>query len=622
MRKNTISSLIKRLFIRCAAAGQPVVVFPLFALGVFLYLLLRIDISLAYVAQDPLFQSTSDFFLDRASIPGGIVDWLAALLEQFFTAPAVAAAIVTIVLLLIALGTRSMLRRIAPSRNWLIAPLLPALFGLSLLSNYYHPFSLTLGCALALAAFNLHAALPRKAAAGRVAQFTVIAAALYYCACGDLFLFAALCLLNEIFVGRQYGAAALQALITAAMPFVAARCLFLVSVSDAFLHEIPFTIIGCRPAWLPIVLYSFFPAALLVAAFAASCSESCSTVSHLFHGAVNRIAGLAAFSAAVVLCMFSFNRVDALSLRFCRMTDQGDWEGIIGLFQASWLDNRVSNFAVAQALFHEGQLPAALFAVPQHFGDRGIFLFADRSADQYDQDPFFFSRRADLYFKLGLVNEAEQWGCEALGVRGGSPRVLKRLALIYALKGDRAAMRACLAQLETMPPGSGWAHRFERENGTDGSDPSGEGLQQIQASMPTEDFIRTSYTAPGADLDLAVHQHPINRMAFEYGMAAYLLQGNLQKIPSLMLCGDSLGYGALPRPWQEALVMLEGMDYPLPSSLAARIDPATMNDYLDFHRIVENRGGNFAAAESEVIGRYWNTFWYYCFYVLPAGSAK
>jgi hypothetical protein len=136
-------------------------------------------------------------------------------------------------------------------------------------------------------------------------------------------------------------------------------------------------------------------------------------------------------------------------------------------------------------------------------------------------------------------------------------------------------------------------------------------------SMPTTDFIRKSCAQPCLDLEESVRQNPTNRMTFEYCMASYMLLGNLPKIMSITETLTRFEYPAIPRLYAEAMAMLVSVNYSALPAISNRMDQETMADYISFNLILKKYNGDFNAAQKEILDKYWNTFWYYCFYTLP-----
>jgi hypothetical protein len=585
-----------------------------FCAGLFLYILLRIDPALYSIAQEPVFQTGSRFFGEYLSYPGGMADYCAAFLTQFFLHPAAGSLIIAGLLFAICCGTLLMLHAVGERRSWYFTHLVPAALCMPLLSCYHHHLAITIAYAAAIWWFVLFVSFPKHWIFPRGLVFVIMAGTLYFAAGGAMLLFALLCVLFEALLHRRFVAAAACGTLAAAIPIFCGRFLFLISLRDAFFHLLPMDIAGYNPPAMAAAPYALLPALLFLPAALGVLQGRSGRGKILFRAAVAAVPVLVLGATLAVTADVSFNKADHESLRLYLLARNGGWAGILKEARKSRLDNRISNFAVNRALSGAGLLSTDLFAWPQKFGDRALFLFGPIGPPlgQPDQDAFNFPYRCDLFFDLGLVNEAEQWGYESLTIRGETAPVLKRLAQIHALKGELAAARVCLAVLETIPGYSSWARAF-RHTMTDPFALADDSvLQAVRSSMPTVDYIRNSSRQPGFDLAKAISQNPRNRMAYEYCMASFLLQGNLQGIAWLAGRIPQF-YIEVPRLYGEALVMMKAAG---PSGLPAaadRIGKKINDDYIVFNQILRNHGGDFGSAEKDIFDNFPDSYWYYFF---------
>ncbi len=593
-----------------------------FCAGLFLYILLRIEPALYTIAQEPVFQANSRFFSEYLSYPGGMADYCAAFLTQFFLHPAAGSLIIAGLLFAICWGTLLMLHAVGGRRSWYSAHLFPAALCMPLLSCYHHHLAITIAYAAAIWWFVLFGLFRKCGTLLRILVFVIMAGTLYFAAGGAMLLFALLCVLSEALLYRRFVAAVACGTLAAAIPFFCGRFLFLISLRDAFFYLLPIGIAGYNPPAMAAAPYALLPALLFLPAALGVLQGRSERARSLSRAAVAAVSVLALGATLAVTADVSFNQADHKSLRLYLLTRNGDWAGIVKEVRKSRLDNRISNFAINRALSGTGLLSTDLFAWPQKFSDRALFLFGPLGPPlgQPDQDAFNFPYRCDLFFDLGLVNEAEQWGYESLTIWGETALVLKRLAQIHAVKGELAAARACLAVLETIPGYSSWARAFRHTMADSSALAADSVLLVMRSSMPTADYIRNSSRWPVFDLAKAITQHPRNRMAFEYCMASFLLQGNLQGIAWLAGRIPQF-YPDVPRLYGEALVIMKAAGSSGLPAAADRIDQKTIDDYIAFNQILQNHGGDFRAAEKEILDNFPNSYWYYFFYQLTQKGA-
>jgi hypothetical protein len=588
----------------------------IFFTGVFCYLWLRIDPSLCFVAHEPFFSLSADAITEQLSYPGGMTDYFADFVKQFFTNPPVGAAIITFLLFCLSAASFGLIRTAYGRVPILTLHLYPAAFFAALHSNYYQSLSVTLGVTVATALAALQCRTKGRVLPVRLVRFLIFSSTLYFLSGGGaLLIFSLFTMLIAFRTERKYLFPFFCAASAALIPLASEKFLFLISLKDAYLHSLPQDFVHYKQPFIIVAAYLFLPLMLIVFPLLRG-------MNFLRSPALRVVSPILLLAVTTSAFLASFNRNDHISLTFCRNTREGRWQEILDDFQKTWFNNRITNHAMTEALFYAGILPTDLFSIPQSFGDRGLFLFENDSNHSLRGDPFFCMYRCELFFKLGLVNEAQRWGYEALSANGETAWALKRIIQTHALRNETVAALTCLSILETSPLHQSWAREFRHrmiKNTFAVSDPL---IAMISRSMPTTDFICLSDRQPCIDIEELLRQHPVNRMAFEYCVASYLLQGNLPQVASVLSLFDSFGYPAVPKIYEEALTMLKhvsGMQLPI---VADRVSSQTLKDYARFELILKKYEGNFSAAQREIAPDFWNTYWYYYLYILPnAGRA-
>jgi hypothetical protein len=587
-----------------------------FFAAVFSYLWLRIDPSLCFTAHEPFFSLSTDALKEQLSYPGGMTDYLADFIKQFFTNPLVGAAIITLLLFCLSAASFALIRSIVGTIQIRTLHLYPAAFFAALHCNYHHPLSVTLSITLATAAAALYKRKKGGSLPVRFLRYLIFSCTLFFFSGGGaLLIFSLFALLIAILTEKKYLFAFFCAASAALIPLVSEEFLFLISLKDAYLHSLPLDLADYKRPFITVLAYLFLPAMF--------------TVIFILRGknflrapTLVVVSPIALFAVTAFVLLISYNRIDNITLTFCRNTREGRWQEILDDFQKTWFNNRITNHAVTEALFYAGLLPTHLFSIPQSFGDRGLFLFESDSVQTPRGNPFYYMYRCELFFKLGLVNEAQRWAYESLSASGETAWALKRIIQTHALRNETVAALTCLSVLETSPLHRAWAREFRHrliDSTFAVSDPL---VAMISQSMPTADYICLSDRQPCIDIEELLRQHPVNRMAFEYCVASYLLQGNLPKVASVLSLFDSFGYPAVPRIYEEALAMLKhvsGMQLPI---VAKRVSSQTLDDYARFELILKKYQGDFSAAQSEIAPDFWNTYWYYYLYILPTAGSE
>ncbi|MBU0608921.1 MAG: hypothetical protein KKI08_13635, partial [Armatimonadetes bacterium] len=114
-----------------------------------------------------------------------------------------------------------------------------------------------------------------------------------------------------------------------------------------------------------------------------------------------------------------------------------------------------------------------------------------------------------------------------------------------------------------------------------------------------------------------------NRQAFEALMAFYLLNRHLKHFAELIERLPKLGYAAIPRPWQEALVLWEATAHQVVGLPGYLIEPAVQADFVRFGSLVRpyQEAGEMAQAQAVAAPDFGNSYFhYYSFAVSGVGA--
>jgi hypothetical protein len=180
-------------------------------------------------------------------------------------------------------------------------------------------------------------------------------------------------------------------------------------------------------------------------------------------------------------------------------------------------------------------------------GTKGLWLDWQRN----ETAPYY---GGEIYYHLAYTNEAFRWAFEAMEAKGLNPRCLKRLVLTSLIHEDYALAEKYLSQLNKTLHYHHWANHylsFVRRPRLSGTDPEIAGKRRLAVR---KDFI-AEINPYDIGLFNLLDNHPGNRMAFEYMMAAFLLNKNLKGIADNIYRLRELGYRRIPVHNEEALLL-------------------------------------------------------------------
>jgi hypothetical protein len=624
--------------------------------GGFLYACLLIEPALQFQALGPVFLINQRFFQEHCLYPGGLIDYAAAFILQFYRFSWLGALLTTA----LAGGICFALRRLLDRSGWPGLRILPlAVMVLLLAAQSHYGFAWmgpALGILVALVAANIYL-IPCQWS-WRLTVFCVGCLPLYYLLGGGFLLYVLLCavceglIYNRLWQGLAYLAAG------AAIPYAAANTAFVITLEDAYLYLTPFSGIP-RPPLSALALFFLGPCLLLAAkgrnvlinrssqvqagpATPSSSSPSAqkprlapkqhnrlhakpppskaqkprqprpsltSRVWAFFSGRRVRWLGHPAIwiGLAAAWLGFSFDSQAKRLMQVDYYTQHQQWDQ--ALRAGSHLKCAVSSAIcdIDRALSHTDRLLEEMFHYPQQLG----FAF------WFDLHPTTHNRKllkaSNLLFELGHINRAERFAAESLELNGYQPEALERLFLVSVLKGDPGTGLPFLNLLGCTLWGREVAAHYRRELAADPQLSHNPELQQVRSVMLTQDYVGV---IPGNTLmHASLRQNPRNRMAFGYLMAYYLLNRQLEKAAQNLDRWDAPAGAALPWHIQEAIVLLQRQNPQANVDLRGRsLSPVCLERYQAFQNAVSHYRGRLEAGEADLAPKFGDTYWYYYLY--------
>ena len=254
------------------------------------------------------------------------------------------------------------------------------------------------------------------------------------------------------------------------------------------------------------------------------------------------------------------------------------------------------------ALYHTGRLGDDLFS----FGNPSRQDMLPGLARGLDS----VRAQSQTFLELGQVNDAEHLASEALEYEGEKPETLRLLAEINILKGRPAAARIFLNVLNLVPFERKEAERCLRELETNPTLPGNHKLEQIRPRL-----VKTNLPHPNTPTDFLLVQlldsNPHNQMAFEYLMSYYLLSRQQDKFMERLKQMDDFEYANLPRHWEEAVLLYQGLKGVQVDLHGRRIRPETLQRFQQYCQATATRQFGTAEDNQKLTGDFGDTYWYY-----------
>lgn len=575
----------------------------LFFLLYFCYVWWWIDPALEFQAYSPIFFTGGTFLSEFTGYPGGLLEYIAAFLGQFFLFPWLGAAITTGLAGLLYLAFKQALIKTGTTRPQML-PFVPPVLLLMAQQQYSMPWLTTvLGLLLALIFTVVYTQCAPANFGLSCLVFWLLAIPLYYLAAGHGLVYVGLAGLFELLMRRRFrlGLAHLAGLLL--IPYVARSFVFVMSWRDACAWLLP---IPWRHQPMNYILALYLIPILILGIFAAGRIN--------FPQGVRRSRPLAwagnplLWLGIAVVALWWTSKAEAKRLlRIEYYTQRKQWSELLRVAADVQGYHPATVADVDQALAHTGQLLASMFAYPQRHGSDFWFHFHDQ------MDPRKCLKSSDLLFELGQVNRAERMACESLENNGRHPATLKRLFYIRVLKDDPQSARLFLNLLTRTLWHRNWAGRYLRMLAMDPQLADDPELQPVRQVMLRQDYVGDAPTEPILQQALRRNRH--NQMAFEYLMAYYLINSEIDKVVQNLDRLDDFSYPEIPRHVEEALLIYQKLNPTNTVDLHGhKLNANTLARYQRFHEALRPYADNLAVAPAEIAREFGDTYWFYYLY--------
>jgi len=553
----------------------------------------------------PNFSVDWTFLKTCLGYPGGLVEYIGGFLSQLYYFPWLGALVTTAVAWLMYTATKILIRPLVRMRFKLIC-FIPAVMLLMMHNRYDIQLTAFLALSVVLWFSVVYEKVSVRNSSARIAVFLGMFALLYYIVGGTSFVFAFLAMTYELFVGRRKVLSVLFPAV-AIGTYLVGKYIFDLQIEIIYLRlsEVLFE----RDPWIKgivICIYFFFPAVLFVFG--------------LWQELVSKKIPVDTFKI-----LTKFKSLKTGSLRQLFQSDKAKWiietalaifilaAGIFISFDATkkklvqvdyfahkrrWSDvlTRARQIRpescdtccihdINRALFYTGRLGDEMFCYPQEFNA----LILSRSEFQKPNGRIFL-KRSRLFLELGHVGIAERDAFEYLELVGSTPRIVEQLATIKLVKSQTEAakvfLRALNKDLIFGNRGRQILRRLEREPGLTGD----KWIQYIRSVASDRESVSFTITADDFFLQL-LNKNRRNRLAFEYMMACYLLNGQVDKFVANIGLLKDFGYKRLPRYYEEAIVIYMGSGLPKMDLHGWQPRRETMQRAQEVNRVFTLHGG-------------------------------
>jgi len=582
-------------------------------LGIFFFLfLLVVKPSLVFFLQQIGFSTTESFFVNYASYPGGLAEYISIFLFQFYSKAFLGAIVATLLFFIIFIIANSILSKGNKLFNGILG-LCPLAFLAFSMTDYLLDPIFPVQILLLFIFFYLFKLISDKGANTylKMVLSTIVFIVAYYFSGGFIFLvLLASSLLYVVFTQKKevIYLGSLMLALAAFLPFIA-KSVFFINVSDAYFRFVPF-FSTYKPGFFLYAAVLSLPIMILVQNVIPKLLKNTDEKGFWSSYKFQKIQ--IGFMIVILIAgmIGSLDRTQKHKVTVNYLAHQNKWEKLLKVVEKKPSDDRVIQFQTTRALYHTGQLPEKLLDYPQVWGVDGLLL------SRYFQLDIIIPT-TEFYLDLGFINEAIHYANEAISLTEFSPIVIEQLILSNIIAKKYEAAKLYINQLKTIPFNKRKAESYERYLKTGDNSTIDSFVREKRNLMPIADF-RINKMYPQDDLYSILNDRPDNKMAYEYLMVFYLLNNDLYTFSEYYKLGKRFNYKNVPKLFQEALVLLA---YDLRSKGQAvgnqYFDQGIVSQFNDYLSVLGQYNGDKDLAKAALKKQFSNTYWYYINYNSP-----
>ena len=535
--------------------------------------------GLCFQEQYQMFLFDIGYFLERIVLPGGLADYISEFLVQFYYMPVLGGTIIALLLMSIQAISWGLMKQYG----------MKAVFPGYLLS--FVP-SIVLWCAMGDQNLLLSFVVALSGALlmgwihnwfhNRLVKvvFELVSTALVYWFLGPVvFLYAALMIGDTLMKGKQNGHILSSLGYSACLLILTVAWILLTTQSLQYplyrifsglnYYRYPGTV---SPLPLGVMIWT------VVVVFFGMVPDGHAWIKKLQQ---SKVVIAVAYVLVIVASWFgikaSFDEMtyDLIDYDFLVRTEQ--WDKIIEKAEKKPATTPLGVSCVNLALSQKGQLADRLFEFYQNGGE-GLF-------PTFTRDMISPVSTAEIFFRLGMVNDAERYmfeAQEAIPNHRKSARLTRRIIECEIINGNYQVAAKLLRRLQKTLFYSNWANQTMALLGNEkaiNQHPIYGKLRKYREKK--QDFLFSDREMDQM-LGLLFLNDNHNRMAYEYLMCYELLQRDLEKFVQYYPLGRFVGYDHIPRSFQEILIGNWMKTHSDPRTIPYSVDAQNVNNTLNF----------------------------------------
>ena len=289
---------------------------------------------------------------------------------------------------------------------------------------------------------------------------------------------------------------------------------------------------------------------------------------------------------------------DLIDYDFLVRTEQ--WDKIIEKAEKKPATTPLSVSCVNLALSQKGMLADRLFEFYQNGGE-GLF-------PTFTRDMISPVSTAEIFFRLGMVNDAERYmfeAQEAIPDYRKSARLTRRIIECEIINGNYKVAAKLLRRLQKTLFYRNWANQTMALLGNEKAINRHPVYGKLRKYREKKQDFLFSDREMDQMLGLLFLNDNHNRMAYEYLMCYELLQRDMEKFMQYYPLGRFVGYDHIPRTFQEILIGNWMKTHSDPRTIPYSVDAQNVNNTLNFIQLYMQNPKNPQLGQQPYVSNAW-----------------
>ena len=559
--------------------------------------------GLCFQEQYQMFLFDTNYFLERIVLPGGLADYISEFLVQFYYMPVLGGTIIALLLMSIQAISWGLMKQYgmkAVFPGYLLS-FVPSIVLWCAMGDQNLLLSFVVALSGALLIGWIHNRFHNRLVK---VVFELVSTALVYWFLGPVvFLYAALMIGDTLMKGKQNGHILSSLGYSACLLILTVAWILLTTQSLQYplyrifsglnYYRYPGTV---SPLPLGVMIWT------VVVVFFGMVPDGHAWIKKLQQ---SKVVMALAYVLVIVASWFgikaSFDAMtyDLIDYDFLVRTEQ--WDKIIEKAEKKPATTPLGVSCVNLALSQKGMLADRLFEFYQNGGE-GLF-------PTFTRDMISPVSTAEIFFRLGMVNDAERYmfeAQEAIPNYRKSARLTRRIIECEIINGNYQVAAKLLRRLQKTLFYSNWANQTMALLGNEKAINRHPVYGKLRKYREKKQDFLFSDREMDQMLGLLFLNDNHNRMAYEYLVCYELLQRDMEKFMQYYPLGRFVDYDHIPRSFQEILIGNWMKTHSDPRTIPYSVDAQNVNNTLNFIQLYMQNPKNPQLGQQPYVSNAWH----------------